>query len=283
VVVRSVRKRRSLNRHGLRCAAKHKGLNDFWHYGRRSFCGHLTIAAEVPIPYSDKPSSAKTGLDPMSLNVELARHNMVEQQVRPWDVLDSRVLEALSALRREDFVPDACKNLAFADLELPMAFGEIMMKPVLEGRMLQAAAPLKSESVLEIGTGSGFFSACLARLSLEVVSVEQHVDFVDAARVRLAGAGVRNARVEHAEAVNGFVCDRSFDVMIVTGAVAVLPARWRKWIKPGGRLLAIVGESPAQRAVLYSCDAHGQWSEQALFETDLPYLNHASPTARFAL
>lgn len=219
----------------------------------------------------------------MSLNIELARNNMIEQQVRPWDVLDERVLEALSAIRREDFVPEAVKNLAFTDLELPLGHGEIMLKPVVEGRLLQAAAPEKIESVLEVGTGAGFFTACLARLALDVVSVEQHADFVDAARSRLAAARIGNAKVERAEAVNEYQPGRQFDVMVVTGAVATLPPRWREWVKPGGRLLAIVGESPVQRAVLYTRAAGGEWNEQPLFETDLPYLTHAAPAARFVL
>lgn len=219
----------------------------------------------------------------MSLNIELARRNMVEQQVRPWDVLDSRVLEAITAIRREDFVPSACRNLAFADLELPLGHAELMMKPVVEGRVLQAISPMRAESVLEIGTGSGFVTACLARLAHDVVSIEQHADFVDAARARLAGAGLRNVRVEVAEAVHQFVPEQVFDVMLVTGAVATLPPRWRDWVKPGGRLLAIVGTSPAQRALLYTRGADGQWSEEAMFETDLPYLSHAAPAARFAL
>ena len=219
----------------------------------------------------------------MSLNVELARRNMVEQQVRPWDVLDSRVLEAITAIRREDFVPAACKNLAFADIELPLGQNESMMKPVVEGRVLQAVAPGKHESVLEIGTGSGFLTACLARLAREVVSVEQHTEFVDAARARLAGANVRNARIETAEAVNAFQPEQTFDVMVVTGAVAALPPRWRDWVKPGGRLFAIVGASPVQHALLYTRGSEGGWSEESLFETDLPYLHHAAPTASFTL
>jgi protein-L-isoaspartate(D-aspartate) O-methyltransferase len=219
----------------------------------------------------------------MSLNVELARRNMVEQQVRPWDVLDSRVLEALSAIRREDFVPPACRDLAFADMELPLGRGEVMMKPVVEGRVLQAVSPARTERVLEVGTGSGFLTACLARLAGEVVSVEQYGEFADAARVRVAGAGARNVRIDVAEAVNGFVPDQAFDVMLVTGAVATLPPRWREWVKPGGRLFAVVGASPVQRALLYTRSADGKWSEQPLFETDLPYLNHAGPVAQFVL
>ena len=218
----------------------------------------------------------------MSLNLELARHNMIEQQVRPWDVLDGRVLEVLSAVRREDFVPPAHRNLAFADLDLPLGHGEVMLRPVFEGRLLQAAAPTRSESVIEIGTGSGFLTTCLARLGAEVVSVEQHADFADAARARLHAANVRNARIEVAEAVRGFTSDRAFDVMVVTGAVFELPRHWRDWIKPGGRIVAFVGESPAQRAVMYVRDASG-WAEQVLFETDLPYLRNAAPPQRFAL
>lgn len=219
----------------------------------------------------------------MSLNIELARHNMVEQQVRPWEVLDSRVLEALSAIRREDFVPPACRNLAFADLSLPLGHGEVMMKPVLEGRVLQSVAPTREESVLEIGTGSGFLTACLARLSGEVVSVEQHAEFADAARTRLHATRIVNARIEVADAVAKFVPNRPFDVMVVTGAVFALPRHWREWVKPGGRLFAIVGESPAQHAVLYTRDAGNEWSEERLFETDLPYLHNATPPKRFTL
>jgi protein-L-isoaspartate(D-aspartate) O-methyltransferase len=218
----------------------------------------------------------------MSLNVELARHNMIEQQVRPWDVLDSRVLEALTAVRREDFVPPACRNLAFADLCLPLGHDESMMKPVVEGRILQAASPTRAESVLEIGSGSGFLTACLARLSSEVLSVELRADFADSARTRLHAANVRNAKVEIADAVRGFDPQRQFDVMVVTGAVYELPQHWHGWIKPAGRIVAIVGSSPVQRATLYTKRDAG-WDEQPLFETDLPYLTNAAPPRRFAL
>jgi protein-L-isoaspartate(D-aspartate) O-methyltransferase len=216
------------------------------------------------------------------LNVELARHNMIEQQVRPWDVLDSRVLGVLSAVPRETFVPDACRNLAFADICLPLGRGEVMMKPVLEGRMLQAVSVSAGESVLEIGTGSGFITACLARLGGDVLSVEQHADFADAARARLASANIANARVETADAVSAFDPGQVFDVMVVTGAVHALPQHWRGWVKPGGRLFCVVGDSPVQRAMLYTRDGDS-WSEQALFETDLPYLHHAEPPQRFVL
>jgi len=216
------------------------------------------------------------------LNIELARHNMIEQQVRPWDVLDSRVLNVLSAVPREDFVPEAQRNLAFADLCLPLGHDEVMMKPVVEGRMLQAVSPMPNESVLEIGTGSGFMTACLAKLAGSVLSVEQHADFADAARVRLAAARIANAHVETADAVTTFDPGQLFDVMVITGAVHALPQQWRGWLKPNGRLFAVVGNSPVQRAMLYTRNGDG-WSEQGLFETDLPYLRHAEPPQRFVL
>jgi len=216
------------------------------------------------------------------LNIELARHNMIEQQVRPWDVLDSRVLGVLSAVPREQFVPAACRNLAFADLCLPLGRGEVMMKPVVEGRMLQAVSPQPGESALEIGTGSGFITACLARLAGDVLSIEQHIDFADAARAQLATANIANARVETADAVRGFDPAQAFDVMVVTGAVHELPQHWRGWLKPGGRMFAIVGDSPVQRATLYTRSGDS-CVEQVLFETDLPYLHHAEPPQRFVL
>lgn len=219
----------------------------------------------------------------MSLNIELARHNMVEQQVRPWEVLDSRVLEALTAIRREDFVPAGYRNLAFADLSLPLAHGEFMMKPVVEGRVLQAVVPTRAESVLEIGTGSGFLSACLARLAASVHSIELHAEFAEAARISLRDARVANATIEVADAVNAFKPREQYDVMVVTGAVFALPQRWRDWVRPGGRLFAIIGESPVQRATLYTRGVDGQWSEDGLFETDLPYLVNATPPPRFVL
>lgn len=218
----------------------------------------------------------------MSLNIELARHNMIEQQVRPWDVLDSRVLEAISAIRREDFVPAAQRNLAFADVDLPLGHGQVMLRPVLEGRLLQAASPNREESVLEVGTGSGFFTACLGRMAGRVTSLDVEPEFIDAANRRLHAANVRNVTLENADAVRDFKANEAYDVMVVTGAVYELPPQWRGFVKPSGRIVALVGQSPVQRAMLYT-RAGDAWSEQSLFETDLPYLRHGEPPARFAL
>ena len=219
----------------------------------------------------------------MNLDLELARHNMIEQQVRPWDVLDMRVLGVLNDVHREDFVPAAQRSLAFADLSLPLGHDEVMMKPVVEGRVLQALALEGHETVLEIGTGSGFLTACLARLAAQVVSVELHADFVAAARARLATAGIANAQVEQAEAVLGFEPKREFDAIAVTGAVHTLPERFKRWLKPGGRLFVIEGDSPVQSARLYTRSGGQHFTVAGLFETDLPYLTHAAPPRSFSL
>jgi len=219
----------------------------------------------------------------MLTNVEIARQNMIENQVRPWEVLDPRVLDVLAAVRREDFVPARYRNLAFADLALPIGHGQTMMKPTVEGRMLQALGLNGEERVLEIGTGTGFVTACLARLAGKVDSIELHADLADAARSRLAAAGATNVRIEVADAVRGFDTKERYDVVVVTGAVYALPERFRSWVATGGRLFAIVGESPAMQALLFTRADDAHWREESLFETDLPYLTHAEPPRRFAL
>lgn len=214
---------------------------------------------------------------------ELARQNMIENQVRPWEVLDPRVLDVLSAVRREDFVPARYRNLAFADTALPLGHGEVMMKPIIEGRVLQALDLHADDRVLEIGTGSGFLTACLARLSTSVVSVEVHADFAESARARIDASGAKNVRIEVADAVREFDIGERFDAVVVTGAVYSLPDRFRDWVAPHGRLFAIVGESPAMQAMLYTRADDSHWREESLFETDIPYLTHAAPPRRFAL
>jgi protein-L-isoaspartate(D-aspartate) O-methyltransferase len=218
----------------------------------------------------------------VSLNVERARFNMVEQQVRPWDVLDARVLAVLTEVRREDYVSAEHRQIAFADLELPLAHGEVMMKPVIEGRVLQAVEVRPGDSVLEIGTGSGFLTACLARLGGDIVSVEQHADLAATARERLQRDGITNVKVEVAEAVREFQPGREFDVVVLTGAVHALPERFKSWLKPGGRLFAVTGESPVQQAIVFTRDGT-TLRETSLFETDLPYLTNAAPPKRFSL
>ena len=217
----------------------------------------------------------------MTLDYAKARENMVEQQVRPWDVLDTRVLETIATLPREAFVPEALRALAYADTALPLGHGESMMKPVLECRALQALLPQAGECVLEIGAGSGYLTACLATLAREVVGIERHADLAEAARARLAAQGIGNARIETADA---FSWDNAqqFDAICVSGAVETLPPRFLEWLKPGGRLFAVRGHSPAMEAVLVHREVNGLRTE-SLFETDLPYLAGAAPQPAFAL
>lgn len=217
----------------------------------------------------------------MNIDFARARENMVEQQIRPWDVVDERVLVTLANLPREAFVAPALRSLAYADIALPIGHGETMMKPVLEGRLLQALLPGAEESVLEIGTGSGYLTACLARLAREVISLERHADLADAACVRLSAQGIANATVHAADVFAG-TPDRRFDVICVTGAVAELPSQFVEWLNPGGRLFLVRGHSPAMEAVVVHREVNGSRVE-SLFETDLPYLAGAEPVPAFTL
>ena len=216
----------------------------------------------------------------MAMNFEQARQNMVESQVRPWDVLDARVLEALAQVRREDFVAPEHRRLAFADVCLPLGHGRVMLKPVVEGRILQALNLAPTDEVLEIGTGSGFLTACMARLSAQVTSIDTQAELTTTASGRLANAGIANAHLVTGDPLGGWQPQGKFDAIVVTAAVWQIPPRFLGWLKPGGRLLAIRGQSPAQQAVLLTQTGSG-YREDYLFETDLPYLAGAEPPRRF--
>ena len=215
----------------------------------------------------------------MTIDYAKARETMVEQQVRPWDVLDVRVLDALAELPRDAFVPAQHRSLAYADIGLPIGHGESMMKPVLEGRMLQALALQPGDDVLEIGTGSGFISACLGQLARDVVSLEIHADLAEAARARLGEHGINNVRVDIADAL-AWDTDRRFDAICVTGAVAEIPPQFVQWLRPGGRMFIVQGVSPVMDALVLHQDVNGLRTE-SLLETDLAYLVGAAPTPAF--
>lgn len=219
----------------------------------------------------------------MTLDLDLARRNMVSNQVRTWEVLDPRVLDVLGSVRRELFVRPDLEGMAYADLELPIGHGEIMMKPVLEGRLLQALALEGGEHVLEIGTGSGYLTACLAQLAARVTSVDIHADFTGSAMARLRGLGIDNCELLTAEALHGFMPAEPFDAIAVTGAVARLPQHWTGWLKPGGRLFVVQGRAPVMQALLLRQGAAEPERIEPLFETDLPYLRHAAPQTQFVL
>ncbi|NYZ63408.1 protein-L-isoaspartate O-methyltransferase family protein [Luteimonas deserti] len=220
----------------------------------------------------------------MTIDYAKARSAMVEQQVRPWDVLDPRVLETISRVPREAFVADAHRALAYADMELPIGHGESMLKPVVEGRALQALELAPGESVLEIGTGSGYLAACLGYLAREVLSLERHADLADAARGRLMAQGIANVDVVTADA---FVwnTDRRFDAICVGGAVDVVPERFVGWLRPGGRMFIVRGRAPAMEAVLVTRTGEDVNAPriESLFETGLAYLAGAAPVPHFSL
>ncbi len=217
----------------------------------------------------------------MAFDTELARFNMIEQQIRPWDVLDKRVLATLAQVPREQFVAPEQRNLAFSDLALPIGFGETMLAPVVEGRLLQAANPQPQERVLEIGTGSGFFTACLTHLARSVVSVDIHPEFTARAAERLAELGIERVLLETGDAARGWAPAERFDVIILTGAVAQLPDSFRQQLNIGGRLIAIVGHEPIMSAVRVTRRAEAEFSQEALFETRTRYLHGAEPRPAF--
>ena len=217
----------------------------------------------------------------MTIDYAQARENMVEQQVRPCEVLDSRVLSVIGSTPRETFVDAAHRELAYADLSLPIGHGQFMMKPVIEGRTLQALNIQLNERVLEIGTGSGYLTACLAQLGQSVHSLEINPALADAARAHLAALHLHAATVETADAMN-WQTDQRFDAICVTGAVAEIPARFLEWLAPNGRLFIIHGQSPVMEATLLRGDVNAALAD-SLFETDIPYLVGGEPAPRFVL
>lgn len=215
------------------------------------------------------------------LDQRRARFNMVEQQVRTWEVLDARVLDVIGTVPREAYVPERYRNLAFADLEIPLGEGRLMWKPVVEGRMLQALSIGPDDEVLEVGTGSGYTAAVLGKLGRMVTSLEIHPGLAEAAQERLRVQGVRNVNVLVADALAHAPSIR-YNAIAIGAAVAQVPKRFFDWLAPGGRLFVVRGQSPVQEAMLYTSHA-GALVESSLFETDLAYLEGAAPPPRFTL
>lgn len=219
----------------------------------------------------------------MSMDFEQARLNMIEQQIRPWEVLDQRVLDAMAATPREDFVPGRYRMLAFADIAIALGHGEVMMPPKLEGRLLQALSLAPTDSVLEIGTGSGYLTALLARLARRVVSVDIYADFVGEARDKLAAHGVNNVELAVGDARLGWPAAGRCDAIAVTGSLPEVPHELLSQLQPGGRLFVVVGAPPAMQARLVTRLSETKWASETLFETELPPLVGAEPKVRFAL
>ena len=204
---------------------------------------------------------------------------MVQQQVRTWDVSDPSVLRVISELQREQFVPAEYQGLAFADTEIPLPHGQAMMKPIVEGRLLQALELKSEHNVLEIGTGTGYLTACLAKLSAAVSSIDIFSDFVAMAKSNLADAGIENIELLCMDATTE-IPKGKFDAVAVTGSLPVFDTRFLDAVKPGGRLFVIVGESPVMDARIVTRIGENDWTTRSLFETDIrPLLNATRPSA----
>lgn len=215
------------------------------------------------------------------LDIERARFNMVEQQIRTWEVLDPTVLDLLSRMRREDYVPQQYRALAFADMEIPLGHGETMLAPKLEARMLQELALRPGDKILEVGTGSGYMTALLASLGGHVCSVDLVAEFTQSAGARLAAHGVTNVTLESGDAARGWDRHAPYDAIVLTGSVPVLPDGFAKSLVRGGRLLAVVGEPPVMEAQLVTCHAAGACHATGLFETCIAPLKNALQPEKF--
>ena len=198
-------------------------------------------------------------------NLEQARFNMVEQQIRPWNVLDTHVLDLLTRVKREQFVPPAKRELAFMDLEIPLGYGASMWQPKLEARALQALHVGRGDRVLEVGSGSGYLTALLSHLAAHVTSVEIVPELHAFAEKNLAAQRIGNVALALGDAAQGW--KGSYDVIVLTGSVPVLPEAFQDSLLPGGRLFAIVGEAPAMQAMLVTHVTSGVFESAALFET----------------
>lgn len=217
----------------------------------------------------------------MNTRLEAARRQMIDQQVRTWDVLETRVLDVLAAIPREHFVPAAYRGVAFADAAIPIGHGQCMLKPAVEGRMLQALAPRRGERVLEIGTGTGFFAACLSELAGDVESIEIFDDLAAGARASLAALGLSRVSVRVADA---FAHDfgGGYDVIAVTGSLPVDDPRFERALSVGGRLFVVVGTPPVMEARLITRTTASAWLRETRFETCIEPLLNADAASRFS-
>ena len=216
------------------------------------------------------------------VDIEHARFNMVEQQIRPWEVLDQEVLDLLFVIKREEYVPPQYRSLAFVDMEIPLGHGQKMLSPKLEARMLQELAVKPTDRVLEVGTGSGYMTALLAARAAQVTSVEIIPDLSADAANKLRAHGITNVVLEVGDAARGWSNGAPYDVILLTGSTPLLADEFRRSLKPAGRLLAVVGEPPVMQAQLITCaPTGGSFNTIGLFETCVPSLRNAPQPERF--
>ena len=216
------------------------------------------------------------------MNIEQARFNMIEQQIRTWDVLDQDVLDLLLVVKRELFVPAAYTALAFVDTEIPLPCGQSMMMPKFEARMLQEAAVKKHEQVLEIGSGSGYMAALLGRCGRHVTSVEIEPHLVALAQQNLAACRIDNVDVLQGDGARGWAAAAPYDVIVVSGSLPILPQEFLEQIKVGGRLLCVIGEAPVMTAQCITRVSATGYNTVNLFETAIKPLQNAPTPSRFS-
>ncbi|MBL8487033.1 MAG: protein-L-isoaspartate O-methyltransferase [Rhodocyclaceae bacterium] len=216
------------------------------------------------------------------MNLEKARFNMVEQQIRPWEVLDPDVLDLLFVVKREEFVPLALRSLAFSDCEIPLGHGGAMLAPKIEAHALQAVQARKHEKVLEVGTGSGYMAALLAAHADRVWTVEISPELAEMARANLKRQGIENVVVETGNGATGWPAHAPYDIIVVSAAVPAVPQELLAQLKVGGRLFAIVGEAPAMTARLITRTGEAAFSDVGLFETSTAPLAEMPAKPRFA-
>ncbi|WP_293646676.1 protein-L-isoaspartate O-methyltransferase family protein [Thiolapillus sp.] len=217
----------------------------------------------------------------MTVSNRDARYNMAYQQIRPWDVFDDQVLDIMQSLPREQFVPHAYRSLAFADTRIPLGHGQVMMEPKLEARMLQSLAVRPSDQILEVGTGSGFVTACLASLGNSVSSFDIYDAFINTAKEKIAMQGINNVHLHLGNAFAAELPREGFDVIAVTGSLPAYNDQCEQFLATGGRLFMVVGTSPVMEAILVT--RHGdEFVEEHLFETDLPPLELLPQPSRFS-
>jgi protein-L-isoaspartate(D-aspartate) O-methyltransferase len=215
------------------------------------------------------------------MNIEQARFNMIEQQIRPWDVLDPGVLSLLAVVKREDFVPQAYHALAFVDTEVPLPGGQSMLAPKVEARLLQELAVHKHECVLEVGTGSGYMAALLGHKAQQVITMEIRPELAEFARANLQRNGAMNVTVRHADGSRGLADEGPFDVILLSGSVPEVPPGLLAQLKVGGRLAAIVGQLPIMRATLFTRATEHDFGSVELFDTVAPRLSGFDEPSRF--
>ncbi|MBL8435430.1 MAG: protein-L-isoaspartate O-methyltransferase [Zoogloea sp.] len=215
------------------------------------------------------------------MNFEKARFNMVEQQIRPWEVLDFDVLDLLMSVRREEFVPEAYKSLALSEAEIPLGHGGSMLIPVIEGKILQAIQVKRSDKVLEVGAGSGYFAALLAARADWVRTVEIEPALVTMAHENLKRYGVENVIVEEGDAICGWPSNAPYDLIVVSGGVPFIPETLLQQLKVGGRLFAFVGEPQLMTATLVTQVSEGNFRTESLFENAVPMMRNAPQKSQF--